>query len=160
FAAAFHLTQLLNANPDDPRLRLRLAAVRLHTESATLPQLAAAALDRLGPTPSPQAARAAAWLCAFSPAAASEVPPALRLGPSPGGEARGGSLLLGALLSRAGRYGEAVEHLKRVPHGLDLPTSPAPGRTDFLGERAIDLSGCLFLALAHQRLGHDDEARH
>jgi hypothetical protein len=88
----------------------------------------------------------AAWACALGPDALADYGPLLRalekaIGPKPDANQLN---TLGALLYRAGRYEEAVKRLEE-----------AIARRDKVGT----VHDWLFLALAHQRLGHADEAR-
>jgi WD40 repeat protein len=88
----------------------------------------------------------AAWACALGPDALADYEPLLQalekaIGPKPGADQLN---TLGALLYRAGRYADAV---KRLEEGI--------ARRDKVGT----VHDWLFLALAHHRLGHADEAR-
>ncbi len=87
-----------------------------------------------------------AWTCAFGAAAVNDYAPLLRsLETAVASRPRADRLnTLGALLYRAGRFADAVRQL----------------------ERAVDAQGAggtaydaLFLAMAHRRLGHGEEAR-
>ncbi len=88
----------------------------------------------------------AVWICAVGPAAVKDFGPLVReltrvLGPQPDADRLN---TLGALLYRAGRFEDAVKRLEQ-----------AIARRDKVGT----VHDILFLAMAHQRLGHGDEAR-
>jgi WD40 repeat protein len=88
----------------------------------------------------------AAWACALGPDAVPDFEPVLHaleqaIGPKPDANQLN---TLGAVLYRAGRFEDAVKRLEE-----------AIARRDKVGT----VPDWLFLAMAHQRLGHADEAR-
>ena len=93
----------------------------------------------------PKTANNVAWSCALGPAALADYAPAVQLAKLAAGSSEQNRLnTLGAILFRAGRTQEAIEQLSRsvAAHGV--------GGTHY---------DALFLAMAHHRLGHADEAR-
>ena len=93
----------------------------------------------------PKTANNVAWSCALGPAAMSDYAPAVRLAELAAARSAQNRLnTLGAILYRAGRVEEAIEQLGRsvAAHGA--------GGTHY---------DALFLAMAHHRLGHAEEAR-
>jgi WD40 repeat protein/tetratricopeptide (TPR) repeat protein/tRNA A-37 threonylcarbamoyl transferase component Bud32 len=97
----------------------------------------------------PATAGTIAWVCALGPDGVTDYAPLLRLAEAvlakAEAQARPGALLiLGAALYRAGRYQEA---LARLEEHLTANSSPPQPQT------------WAFLAMAHQRLGHADQAR-
>jgi hypothetical protein len=95
---------------------------------------------------SPQAANAIAWSCALGPGGIGDYDPLVRLSERATASWPATNRLntLGAILYRAGRVEEAVRQLDRsvAAHGA--------GGTPY---------DALFLAMAHHRLGHHQEAR-
>jgi tetratricopeptide (TPR) repeat protein len=107
-------------------------------------------LKRLGNTTDPVQANAVAWSCVLAPDAVADFKAPVRLAEAalaahPGrGKARSDVLKnLGAALYRAGRFEEAI---RRLDESIQI-------RGDGGDPRAF-----AFLALAHHRLGHRDEA--
>ena len=103
-------------------------------------------LDKFGAagTP-PKTANNIAWSCALGPASISDFTPAVQLAELAAARSEQNRLnTLGAILYRAGRAEEAIKWLNRsvAAHGA--------GGTHY---------DALFLAMAHHRLGHVDEAR-
>jgi WD40 repeat protein/tRNA A-37 threonylcarbamoyl transferase component Bud32 len=86
------------------------------------------------------------WICAMGPDAVTDFEPLVRqlakaIGPKPDANQLN---TLGALLYRSGRFEEAVQ---RLSEGITLR------------DKVGTVHDWLFLAMAHQRLGHGDEAR-
>lgn len=109
-------------------------------------------LDRLGKTEEQDTANDLAWICSLAPGAASDPRAPLQLAEK---AERGSSILrfprnpasrstLGAAQFRAGHFERAVQTLTEVVQASDQ------GGTN---------SEWLLLSMAHQRLGHADEAR-
>jgi tetratricopeptide (TPR) repeat protein len=137
--------------PDDGQLREHLALVLLGSgDRAGWRRSTAAVLDRLGGTTEASTANSVAWACAVGPEATADPAVPVRLAEiavrGAGGTINKPNYLntLGAALYRAGRYHEAIRSLEegiRLQSGAGVPQDWA------------------FLALAHHRLGHRDEAR-
>jgi tetratricopeptide (TPR) repeat protein len=109
-------------------------------------------LKRFGSTTDPVQAHGVAWYCVLAPDAVADPKAPVRLAEAalaghPGrGRARSDVLkTLGAALYRAGRFEEAIRRLDE-----SIQTRGDGG----------DPRGFAFLALAHYRLGHRDEAEH
>ena len=109
-------------------------------------------LKRFGNTTDPGQAHGVAWLCVLAPEAVADPKAPVRLAEAalaghPGsGRSRSHVLkTLGAALYRAGRFEEAIRRLDE-----SIQTRGDGG----------DPRGFAFLALAHYRLGHRDEAEH
>jgi WD40 repeat protein/serine/threonine protein kinase len=107
-------------------------------------------LERFGNTTDPVQAHSVAWYCVLAPDAVDDPKAPVRLAEAalaghPGsGRARSDVLkTLGAALYRAGKFEEAIRRLDE-----SIQTRGAGG----------DPRGFAFLALAHHRLGHPDEA--
>jgi tetratricopeptide (TPR) repeat protein len=107
-------------------------------------------LKRFGSTTDPAQANEVAWCCVLAPDAVADFKAPVRLaeaalvGQGETGRARGDVLkTLGAALYRAGRFEEAI---RRLDQSIQI-------RGDGGDPRAF-----AFLALAHHRLGHRDEA--
>jgi WD40 repeat protein/Tfp pilus assembly protein PilF len=156
--AAADLAQALGLKPDDPLIRYRLALTRLGARDLAGYRSACAALlehfgqlEHLGEADLPDMAR---WALVLAPGAVNDLgrpvqmaEPALRSDPKTGWD----STILGAALYRAGRFAEAVQRLTEASAACDQAASKpivySPAYTWF------------FLAMAHQRLGHAEEAR-
>jgi WD40 repeat protein/tetratricopeptide (TPR) repeat protein len=137
--------------PDDLNLRRRLGAVLLSSGDRDGWQTASAALlDRFCGTVNARSAFRLARACVLGPEGAADSAVLVRLAKAAvrdaANEAARSSYLstLGAALYRAGRYAEAI---RRLEEGIQPQGS----------EGSVDRA---FLAMAHQRLGHRDEARH
>jgi WD40 repeat protein/serine/threonine protein kinase/tetratricopeptide (TPR) repeat protein len=108
----------------------------------------AALLDRFGGTINPRTANEVAWACVLGPAGDVDAEAPVRLaetavrGVDEFLKADDASRTLGAALFRAGRFDEAICRL---------------GEATKVGSEQA--SGWAFLAMAHHRLGHLDEAR-
>jgi WD40 repeat protein/Flp pilus assembly protein TadD len=109
-------------------------------------QACATMVERFGRTGNRKTANNVAWVCCYAPGAVDDPAPVVRLAEEVAARhpKKYATLnTLGAVLYRAGRYGEAVgrfeEALEAHPRG--------GGAFDFL-----------YLAMAHQRLGHREEA--
>ena len=148
--AAATLAEAVRRIPEDAGLRRRWGLALLESGDRSGWQGATAALlDRLGSTINPRTASDVAWVCASGPDATGDPDRPLRLAEAAveGAEERfkaDALRTLGAALYRAGRYDEAIRRLEegnRLPGGEGLP------------------SAWPFLAMAHHRLGHRDEAR-
>jgi WD40 repeat protein/Flp pilus assembly protein TadD len=108
----------------------------------------AAALDRFGGTTNPWTANHVAWACALGPDATADPGVPVRLAEIAvrgigAGDKHAVLDTLGAALYRAGRYDEAIGQLEE---GIRLRGGEHPGDWPFL-------------AMAHHRLGHRDQAR-
>jgi Flp pilus assembly protein TadD len=183
FAAAWHLTRLIDATPADCELWKARAQAQAHLEQwdkassdfAKASQLAEADLEvrqhhallqlylgdengyrqacatllqRWGSAKDPQILNTVAWTCALAPKAVADLGPVVRLAEKAvEGLPNDRHFLntLGAILYRAGRCEEAVQRLKQAV--ARSPTKKG-GAEDWL-----------FLAMAHQKLGHTEEAK-
>jgi WD40 repeat protein/tetratricopeptide (TPR) repeat protein/tRNA A-37 threonylcarbamoyl transferase component Bud32 len=124
------------------------ALLRLATGDAKgYRQVCATMLARFGNTGSAKIANNVAWVCGYAPDAVEDLPRVVRLAEEVAGRhpKKYATLnTLGAVLYRAGRYEDAVRRLEEA-----IKAHPRGGAPfDFL-----------FLAMAHQRLGHGEEAR-
>jgi WD40 repeat protein/tetratricopeptide (TPR) repeat protein len=90
-----------------------------------------------------------AWTCAVGPDALDDLMPALALAERLHHDKPKDAMIattLGAMLYRAGRFAEAVARLVAAEQSSENP-------------RGSPIYGWLFLAMAHHRLGHADEAK-
>jgi WD40 repeat protein/serine/threonine protein kinase/tetratricopeptide (TPR) repeat protein len=142
YARAFAL------EPDSWVIRHRHAVLRLQLKDLDgYRQTCASALDRRDPTPDLFKDNAAAWVCAVGPGAAGDTARAVKLAERALAAAPGSANYLntlGAVLYRAGRYEEAVKRLNESMQAR----SPEGTVHDWI-----------FLAMAHQHLGHATEAQ-
>jgi WD40 repeat protein/tetratricopeptide (TPR) repeat protein len=105
------------------------------------------ALARLGSTEDPRTANMVAWTCALAPGAVPDLTVPVRLSEKAVAsqpKASGWLNTLGLILYRAGRCEEAVQRLNEAIAA---------------GGKGGTVDDWLFLAMAHQRLGHTREAR-
>jgi WD40 repeat protein/tetratricopeptide (TPR) repeat protein/tRNA A-37 threonylcarbamoyl transferase component Bud32 len=134
--------------PQGARVWGCLALARLQTGAADgYRKTCADLLKRFGQAKDAPNANSVAWTCALAPDAVADLAPAVRLAEkavaaTPGKHATLNTL--GAILYRAGRFEEAVKRLDEAR------------KIDKQGGSVTDW---LFLALAHQRLKHTDEAK-
>jgi WD40 repeat protein len=135
------------AKPADLGAWSRAALVSLAAgNQADYRQLCTFIRDTFLRSPNANEVNNAAWACAQGPDALTDFEPVVRAlekatGPKPHSDQLN---TLGAVLYRAGRYADAIQHLEE---GI--------ARRDTIGTP----HDWLFLALAHQRLGHVEEAR-
>jgi tetratricopeptide (TPR) repeat protein len=148
--AAETLAEAVRLMPDYPYLRFNLALTLLGSgDRAGWQRATAAVLDRFGGTTNPFTANNVAAACAIGPEATADPGVPVRLAEI---AVRGASAFdkpnflntLGLALYRAGRYDEAI---RRLEEGIRLRGGES---------RPEDWA---FLAMAHHRLGHRDEAR-
>jgi WD40 repeat protein/tetratricopeptide (TPR) repeat protein len=131
-----------------PRAWCDLALVRLQLgDDGGYRECCARALQRFGLHwgEDPVLAATVAWTCSLAPGATADPEPVVFLA-SQASNGRQNYLCQraeGAALYRAGKFPEAID---RFTHALQLRDQPAP-------------SAWLFLALAHQRLKHDEKAK-
>ena len=106
-------------------------------------------LDRFGLTTDPNKANDVAWIAALAPGAVPDVESLVRLAelavkPRPDIQRKANNLnTLGAAVYRAGRFEEAIRRLEegiQLRNGISVPQD------------------WVFLAMAHHRLGHRDQA--
>jgi eukaryotic-like serine/threonine-protein kinase len=103
-------------------------------------------VDRFRTTTDAQAAHFTAWTAALGPDAVADFAPVLRLAERAEWPVAGAFHARGAVLYRMGRAEESIRHLEAADAAdPERRTSPAYGG--------------FFLAMAHHRLGHRDEAR-
>jgi serine/threonine protein kinase/WD40 repeat protein/tetratricopeptide (TPR) repeat protein len=117
-------------------------------------RVCAGMLERFTPTEDSQAANYVAWACVLGPGAVCDLGQLVRLAARAlDADPRNDTypVTLGAALYRAGRFQEAIQRLQqaRNPSEAD-PTKATPYSPAYRW---------LFLAMAHQRLGHAGEAR-
>jgi WD40 repeat protein/serine/threonine protein kinase/tetratricopeptide (TPR) repeat protein len=125
---------------DLAQVRLRLGDAKGYREACTQ------ALQHLGETQDPALATTLVWTCSLAPGATADPDQIVRLATRAFGQRAESYVLaraLGAALYRAGKYQDAIE---RFTVALQSRRQPAP-------------STWLFLALAHQRLKHTEEAK-
>jgi serine/threonine protein kinase/Flp pilus assembly protein TadD len=142
-------------NPDEAWHHYRLAAAQLAAgDREGYRGTYAAMLDRFGRTDKAEVARLVAWTSLLAPGpVADRAPPvkmaemALRSSPP----ADGASLTLGAALYRAGRFGDALRHLKDA----DAADQQAPTKQALYSRAYV----WYFLAVTHHRLGQGESAR-
>jgi len=142
--------------PDDGNLREYLAAVLLEAgDRAGWRRSTAAALERFSGTTNPLNANSVAAACVMGAEATADPGAPIRLAEiavqGGGGTGAESDFLntLGAALYRAGRYDEAIGRLEeavRARGGVGMGGVGMP-------------EDWVFLAMAHHRLGHPDEAR-
>jgi tetratricopeptide (TPR) repeat protein len=145
----------IELSPDDVVLRYWEALARLTAGDLSEYRGACAAmLDRFGHTDNPDVAHWLAWSAVLGPRAVDDPNRAIALAEAALGRNPGNgwfSNTLGAALYRAGRFDDAVAKLNQVntawEQAATKPVNYSPAYSWF------------FLALAHHRLGHADEAR-
>jgi Flp pilus assembly protein TadD len=149
--AASALGEAVRLMPDDPTLRQHFGAALLASgDRAGWQRSNAELLDRYGGPITAQTASEVAWACVLAPHATADSKAPVRLVEAAVRDATDSDKvsylnILGAALYRAGRFDEAI---RRVEEGIRL--QGGEGRP----------SAWAFLAMAHDRLGHRDEARH
>ncbi|HMC90417.1 MAG TPA: tetratricopeptide repeat protein, partial [Gemmataceae bacterium] len=152
------LEKLAAAFPDVTGYRLqqalnwyRCALVQLGTgDLAGYRKSCAAMLEHFSQTGEPEMANWVAWTCALAPESVKDLGACVRLADKAvAGNPKDGKYLgtLGAVLYRAGRYEDA---LPRLSGGIGVNSDQMVFATAY---------DCFFLAMAHHRLGHADEAR-
>jgi WD40 repeat protein/tetratricopeptide (TPR) repeat protein len=148
--AAATLAEGVPLKPDDSILRSHLGVALLASgDRAGWRRASATMLDRFGGAGAAGPANTVAWACALGPGATADRGVPVRLAEVALRDGTGSSRdvylnTLGAALYRAGRYAEAIRRLEEGIErrgGTSLPED-AP-----------------FLAMAHHRPGHPDEAR-
>jgi len=120
-------------------------------------------LEESGPNPSPDTALWLAWACVLVPDAGVDPARLVQLAERAAVVApknRDALLVRGAALYRGGRWQEALGPLTATVAAPQGPRAPAQG-VGRSSPEAFDDTGydLLFLAMAHQRLGHAEEAR-
>jgi tetratricopeptide (TPR) repeat protein len=140
--------------PDNANLHYFLALIQLATgRRDDYRQDCAAMLQRFGQTDIVSNGYWTAWTCALAPEAVADWSKPIALADK---AAKDKPKLtqylntLGALLYRAGRYEEAVQWLNEANRLVSDPTEKAETSPAFTW---------FFLAMAHQRLGHREQAR-
>jgi WD40 repeat protein/serine/threonine protein kinase/tetratricopeptide (TPR) repeat protein len=149
--AAAALAEAVRAIPENAGLGRRWAVVLLESgDRAGWRDVCAALLDRFGGTIDPTAAVEVARSCALGPGAAADPAVPVRLAEAADGsdgvgtEKADASSALGAALYRAGRSEDAIRRLEEAIRVRGSAGAPRDWP---------------FLAMAHHRLGHRDEAR-
>jgi WD40 repeat protein/Tfp pilus assembly protein PilF len=151
--AAGALAKASELKPDDVVVRYKQALVCLARNDRDGYRQACAGLhERLDPAANPQLTYWVAWTCVLAPDAVGDlariVETAEKIVVSDPTKSDYLSTF-GATLYRAGRLDEAVERLTEADAAFNK--APAPGQTV--------VYSWLFLAMAHQRLGHAEESR-
>ena len=153
--AEVHLAKMIELSPDDVMLRYFRTVVRAFAgDLAGYRGDCAAMLDRFGDTDKPEVAHWLAWAAVLAPQAVNrpDRPVALAAAAVASDPNDGRfSNTLGAALYRAGRFDDAVAKLNQVNAAWEQAAT-----------KPIDYSPAyswFFLALAHQQLGHAEEAR-
>jgi serine/threonine protein kinase/WD40 repeat protein/tetratricopeptide (TPR) repeat protein len=116
-------------------------------------RVCAEALERFGRTENVEAANYVAWTCVLGPEAVHDLEQAVRLAAQAldADPQDAYAVTLGAAHFRAGRFREAIRRLEQAGNAKeDDPTQVTPYSPAYRW---------LFLAMAHQRLGHAAEAR-
>jgi tetratricopeptide (TPR) repeat protein len=127
----------------------RILALLAGGDRDGLRKVASDLLDRFGETTDPSLAKCVAWACSLAPSAAGDYPRLVGLAEIavkglPATQKHDALNTLGAALYRAGRFEDSIRWLGegiRLRNGRSLPQAWA------------------FLAMAHHRVGHRDEAR-
>jgi WD40 repeat protein/serine/threonine protein kinase len=142
--------QAIRLRPENLQIRYcHVVSLVVLGDRAGVRQECCSLLERFGGSTNPSAANDIAWACVLAPAAVADCKEPVRLAEvAVGGALRREKPLylntLGAAFYRAGRFQEAIGRLEegiRLRQGQALPQD------------------CIFLALAHHRLGHDAQAR-
>ncbi len=148
--AAATLAEAVRLMPEDSQLRVRFGLALLSAgDRAGWRRSNVALLDRFGGTSNARIADPVAWACVLGPEGTADPEVPIRLAEA---AVRGATettikadclTTLGAALNRAGRFDAAI---RRLEEGIGLR-----------GEVGVPLEWA-FLAMAHQRVGHRDEA--
>jgi tetratricopeptide (TPR) repeat protein len=146
--AAADYARAIALGSDDPQLWMRQALAWLAAgDLGGYRKTCAAALERLGEAKDSEEMNMVAWICALGPNAVADFTRPVRLAEKAvASDPNDAGLIntLGALLYRAGRFDVAVQRLNE---------------SMALGGPEVGLYDSLFLAMAHERLGHAEEAR-
>jgi serine/threonine protein kinase/WD40 repeat protein/tetratricopeptide (TPR) repeat protein len=145
----------IELNPDDPIPRYHLALARLGAgDPAGYRRTCAETLQRFGRTLDSETARWVAWTLILGPDAVPHRGEAVKLAARAVQDGPKGDhgMTWGAALYRTGRFAEAIRRLEQACLALEKqdvgkPAMHAPAYAWY------------FLAMAHQRLGHSQEAR-
>ncbi|HEV3255855.1 MAG TPA: tetratricopeptide repeat protein, partial [Gemmataceae bacterium] len=146
--AVVDYAKVVELQPDDPVDWERFALLLVQVgDAAGYRKACAGMLERFGQTKDPLTANNAAWPCALAPGSVADPTRPLALAEqavrsNPGASAHLNTL--GATLYRAGRFEESVRRFKEAVKVQGQEGTPG---------------AWLFLAMAHQRLGHAEEAR-
>jgi serine/threonine protein kinase/Flp pilus assembly protein TadD len=152
--AVVDLVKAVELNPADAHTWYWLALVRVQAgEIKGYRSTCAAMLGRIGETDKPDVGHWAAWATVLAPNAITDLDRAVKMGEMAvrSGDRRDTYLnTLGAVLYRAGRFAEAIRRLNEAnaawEQAATKPTMYCPAYTWF------------FLAMAHQNLGHAQDA--
>jgi tetratricopeptide (TPR) repeat protein len=135
--------------PDDLGIRMQLSRALLWSgDRCAWRRSNVALLDQSGRPSNPWSARQVAWVCVLGPEGTAEAEVPVRLAEAalkgaPENNKANYLIALGAALYRAGRFDEAV---RRLEESIQHPSSESRDEST------------AFLAMAHHRLGHRDEA--
>jgi tetratricopeptide (TPR) repeat protein len=111
-------------------------------------------LKRFGRTKKPDVAELVAWTAVLAPKSVDQLDQPVRMAESAlrsNAKNQSCSTTLGAAQYRAGRFAEAVQQLEKVVRALEQDATK-PGMVS-------PAYAAFFLAMTHQRMGHDAEAR-
>jgi len=149
--AAADYGQAVRLQPEDLTHRQRqILSLGVAGELDELGRVRSELLDRFGSTTYPPEANTAAWYAVMAPGLDANVEVLVRMAElavngAPDAEQKAGSLnTLGAALYRAGRFDDAI---RRLEEGIQLRNGTTTPHD------------WVFLAMAHHRLGHRDQAR-
>jgi serine/threonine protein kinase/Flp pilus assembly protein TadD len=147
------LAKAIEQNPNIAVPRYYYALTRAAAGDLTgYRSVCAAMLDRFSRTEDPAVANWVAWTLVLAPDAVKDLDQAVKLAEiavsgAPKNDTY--SLTLGSALYRAGHFGQAIRRLNEISTVRE-PATTTPAST---------ISAWFFLAVAHHRLGHADEAR-
>jgi tetratricopeptide (TPR) repeat protein len=147
------LGKAIELKPDEVTRRYFYALTRAEAGDLTgYRSVCAAMLDRFGRTENPAVAHWVAWTLVLAPDAVKDSDQAVRLAEiavksDPKNEVY--SDTLGSALYRAGRFGEAIRRLTEFSNDRE-PATATP---------SSPIYAWFFLAMAHHRAGHAEEAR-
>jgi tetratricopeptide (TPR) repeat protein len=149
------LAKAIERSPQSARLWGSCARIRL--EAGWLDEYrrdCAEMIERFGRTDKAGEANSVAWACVLAPDALPQWPKAIALAEKAVGDdprSADYAQTLGAVLYRAGRLPDAIQRLTEADRLVTDPSDP--------NSRPSPAPTWFFLAMAHHRLGHEDEAR-
>jgi tetratricopeptide (TPR) repeat protein len=150
--AAAHFKGIAHAQPENANVAYQHALVLLGAgDLAGYRNLCGEIVQRFGNTSDIATAHWVAWTCALGPDALDDLSPAVAAAERAVSAQPNLQHLtdLGAVLCRAGRWSEAIQHLGEVERQTPEPSEASPSSPAY---------AWFFLAMAHDRLGSDAEA--